>query len=408
MRLRRYVLVAAPFLIVMGGLAGYFIGYRFAQVGYGEAIYVGEVSSQLEKTDFGKLPTELMASIKLAPAVCYERGGGTGLVDEGFSYNRRIYRTSDFSNAAKLSYSRLLFEQKRRRYGLLRNLALSAHVQGKGSFSGEFTKLRSLGELFRERINITDDDVKRYYQSIQDQLPENMTLARMADNLRGTLFAKQRRALEKGLYQELERNASFSALLNEECPPALELRDLEDFTSYGSQSPEVPWHFVFFAQFACEECRASWDQLTSLVSIHPEKVRLTVIPFGVKEGSVGERLAQLSYCLPQEKKNYRRNYHSMAFGVPTAKFVPGLDLMDVVSESMEEFLKARSGSFEQLQECAGNSTEAHYRAQSLADRLRLPPDQPTLLVNGRLFEITGPGAFSVFDKIVAPPSFQAP
>ena len=344
MRLRRYVLVAAPFLIVMG-LAGYFIGYRFAQVGYGEAIYVGEVSSQLEKTDFGKLPTELMASIKLAPAVCYERGGGTGLVDEGFSYNRRIYRTSDFSNAAKLSYSRLLFEQKRRRYGLLRNLALSAHVQGKGSFSGEFTKLRSLGELFRERINITDDDVKRYYQSIQDQLPENMTLARMADNLRGTLFAKQRRALEKGLYQELERNASFLSAAQRRVSSGAGTAGFGGFYKLRLPVPRSALAFCFLRAVRLRGVSCKLGS-TDLSCEHSSRKGPFDRDSFRSEGRLRWRETRTVELLPttgEEKLSAQLSFDGLR--VPTAKFVPGLDLMDVVSESMEEFLKARSGSF---------------------------------------------------------------
>lgn len=174
------------------------------------------------------------------------------------------------------------------------------------------TKVPQLGELLSDK-KVTEDDVKKFYETNKKSFPPNMTFESIAKNLRVHLETQRNQDSIRKTMSQLRDKKAYQLLLASPCGPSVAM-DFSKMPTKGNASAKET--LVAIGDFFCASCRYFKSDLENFLDKHRDTIRYTQV---ITTEDVNAPIAQLTagaYCAKRQSNDAFWKYSERAYNTP--------------------------------------------------------------------------------------------
>lgn len=193
---------------------------------------------------------------------------------------------------------------------LTRRLYL-AQKSGKKLIDGN---IPSLNTLLSERIKISDETVKKFYEDNRSGFPKTLTYKQIAPNLRNHLFKQKKTKLLADIDKEMNSQSDVAISITRPCPPALSLGKDGLMISIGKENTSLK--MSYFSDFFCPNCRVDWQKMNYILKENLDHMSFTLIPKVGNGNTTSTYIAKSLFCTAKQSKDRYLKALKIAFTTP--------------------------------------------------------------------------------------------
>jgi protein-disulfide isomerase len=173
-------------------------------------------------------------------------------------------------------------------------------------------KVPELGELLTDK-KVTDEDVKKFYETNKKSFPPNMTFESIAKNLRVHLETQRNQDGIRKTMSQLRDKKSYQLLLPSPCGPRVAM-DFAKFPTKGDANAKET--LVAVGDFFCASCRYFKSDLENFLDKHRETIRYTQVITTEDVTAPVAQLAAGAYCAKRQSNDAFWKYSERAYNTP--------------------------------------------------------------------------------------------
>lgn len=234
---------------------------------------------------------------------CPEGGSDSQL----FMIDGKTYKTTDLGS----EFQSRLYTVDKENYGkkeaLIREQAMRVALSKDRS---DLSKLAPLEELL-PKPQVSDDDVKKFFDENKQRLPPNATLEQFKDRIAGFLAQQKQGEGFQKQWAELEKSGKVKLLVREPLAPLVSV-PVEKFPSMGSKS--APNVLVEISDYLCPHCQHAYKPVKEAVKELGGQLRLVQINFALRPDKLSGSLVGGAFCASEQGEEQFWKYHDVAFG----------------------------------------------------------------------------------------------
>lgn len=174
------------------------------------------------------------------------------------------------------------------------------------------SKVPELGELLSDK-KISDEDVRKFYESNKKSFPPNMTFESVAKNLRIHLETQRNQDGIRKTMASLRDKKAYQLLLPSPCGPRVAM-DFGKFPKKGDANAKET--LVSVGDFFCASCRYFKSDLENFLNNHRDKIQYTQVITTEDVSAPAAQLAAGAYCAKRQSNDAFWKYSERAYNIP--------------------------------------------------------------------------------------------
>ncbi|NBO37468.1 hypothetical protein EBU99_02680 [bacterium] len=173
-------------------------------------------------------------------------------------------------------------------------------------------KVPALGELLSDK-KVSDDDVRKFYETNKKSFPPNMTFESIAKNLRIHLETQRNQDGIRKTMAQLRDKKAYQLLLPSPCGPRVSM-DFAKFPTKGDTNAKET--LVAVGDFFCASCRYFKSDLENFLDKHRDTIRYTQVITTEDVRAPVAQLAAGAYCAKRQSNDAFWKYSERAYNTP--------------------------------------------------------------------------------------------
>lgn len=173
-------------------------------------------------------------------------------------------------------------------------------------------KVPDLGELLSDK-KVTEEDVKKFYESNKKSFPPNMTYESISKNLRIHLETQRNQDGIRRTMAQLRDKKAYQLLLPSPCGPRIAM-DFAKFPTRGDTNAKES--LVAVGDFFCASCRYFKSDLENFLDKHRDAIRYTQVITTEDVNAPIAHLAAGAYCAKRQSNDAFWKYSERAYNTP--------------------------------------------------------------------------------------------
>ena len=173
-------------------------------------------------------------------------------------------------------------------------------------------KVPQLGELLADK-KVTEDDVKKFYETNKKSFPPNMTFESIAKNLRVHLETQRNQDGIRKTMAQLRDKKAYQLLLPSPCGPRVAM-DFNKMPTRGDTNAKET--LVAVGDYFCASCRYFKSDLENFLDKHRDSIRYTQVITTEDVNAPAAQLAAGAYCAKRQSNDAFWKYSERAYNTP--------------------------------------------------------------------------------------------
>jgi protein-disulfide isomerase len=173
-------------------------------------------------------------------------------------------------------------------------------------------KVPQLGELLADK-KVTEDDVKKFYETNKKSFPPNMTFESIAKNLRVHLETQRNQDGIRKTMATLRDKKAYQLLLPSPCGPRVAM-DFNKMPTRGDTNAKET--LVAVGDYFCASCRYFKSDLENFLDKHRDSIRYTQVITTDDVNAPAAQLAAGAYCAKRQSNDAYWKYSERAYNTP--------------------------------------------------------------------------------------------
>lgn len=173
-------------------------------------------------------------------------------------------------------------------------------------------KVPELGELLADK-KVTDEDVRKFYETNKKSFPPNMTFESIQKNLRVHLETQRNQDGIRKTMANLRDKKAYQLLLPSPCGPRVAM-DFGKFPTRGDTNAKET--LVAVGDFFCASCRYFKSDLENFLDKHRDAIRYTQVITTEDVNAPVAQLAAGAYCAKRQSNDAFWKYSERAYNTP--------------------------------------------------------------------------------------------
>lgn len=174
------------------------------------------------------------------------------------------------------------------------------------------SKVPDLAELLADK-KVSDDDVRKFYESNKKSFPPNMTFDSISKNLRIHLETQRNQDGIRKTMAQLRDKKAYQLLLASPCGPRVAM-DFAKFPTRGDTNAKET--LVAVGDFFCASCRYFKSDLENFLDKHRDTIRYTQVITTEDVNAPVAQLAAGAYCAKRQSNDAFWKYSERAYNTP--------------------------------------------------------------------------------------------
>jgi protein-disulfide isomerase len=173
-------------------------------------------------------------------------------------------------------------------------------------------KVPDLGELLADK-KVSEDDVRKFYETNKKSFPPNMTFESISKNLRIHLETQRNQDGIRKTMAQLRDKKAYQLLLPSPCGPRVAM-DFAKFPTRGDTNAKET--LVAVGDFFCASCRYFKSDLENFLDKHRDTIRYTQVITTEDVNAPVAQLAAGAYCAKRQSNDAFWKYSERAYNTP--------------------------------------------------------------------------------------------
>ena len=174
------------------------------------------------------------------------------------------------------------------------------------------SKVPDLGELLADK-KVSEDDVRKFYETNKKSFPPNMTFESISKNLRIHLETQRNQDGIRKTMAQLRDKKAYQLLLPSPCGPRVAM-DFAKFPTRGDTNAKET--LVAVGDFFCASCRYFKSDLENFLDKHRDTIRYTQVITTEDVNAPVAQLAAGAYCAKRQSNDAFWKYSERAYNTP--------------------------------------------------------------------------------------------
>ena len=174
------------------------------------------------------------------------------------------------------------------------------------------SKVPDLGELLADK-KVSEDDVRKFYETNKKSFPPNMTVESISKNLRIHLETQRNQDGIRKTMAQLRDKKAYQLLLPSPCGPRVAM-DFAKFPTRGDTNAKET--LVAVGDFFCASCRYFKSDLENFLDKHRDTIRYTQVITTEDVNAPVAQLAAGAYCAKRQSNDAFWKYSERAYNTP--------------------------------------------------------------------------------------------
>ena len=174
------------------------------------------------------------------------------------------------------------------------------------------SKVPDLGELLADK-KVSEDDVRKFYETNKKSFPPNMTFESISKNLRIHLETQRNQDGIRKTMAQLRDKKAYQLLLPSPCGPRVAM-DFAKFPTRGDTNAKET--LVAVGDFFCASCRYFKSDLENFLDKHRDTIRYTQVITTEDVNAPVAQLAAGAYCAKRQSNDAFWKYSERAYNAP--------------------------------------------------------------------------------------------
>jgi len=174
------------------------------------------------------------------------------------------------------------------------------------------SKVPDLGELLADK-KVSEDDVRKFYETNKKSFPPNMTFESISKNLRIHLETQRNQDGIRKTMAQLRDKKAYQLLLPSPCGPRVAM-DFAKFPTRGDTNANET--LVAVGDFFCASCRYFKSDLENFLDKHRDTIRYTQVITTEDVNAPVAQLAAGAYCAKRQSNDAFWKYSERAYNTP--------------------------------------------------------------------------------------------
>lgn len=174
------------------------------------------------------------------------------------------------------------------------------------------SKVPDLAELLADK-KVSEDDVRKFYESNKKSFPPNMTFESISKNLRIHLETQRNQDGIRKTMAQLRDKKAYQLLLASPCGPRVAM-DFAKFPTRGDTNAKET--LVAVGDFFCASCRYFKSDLENFLDKHRDTIRYTQVITTEDVNAPVAQLAAGAYCAKRQSNDAFWKYSERAYNTP--------------------------------------------------------------------------------------------
>jgi protein-disulfide isomerase len=174
------------------------------------------------------------------------------------------------------------------------------------------SKVPDLGELLADK-KVSEDDVRKFYETNKKSFPPNMTIESISKNLRIHLETQRNQDGIRKTMAQLRDKKAYQLLLPSPCGPRVAM-DFAKFPTRGDTNAKET--LVAVGDFFCASCRYFKSDLENFLDKHRDTIRYTQVITTEDVNAPVAQLAAGAYCAKRQSNDAFWKYSERAYNTP--------------------------------------------------------------------------------------------
>jgi len=174
------------------------------------------------------------------------------------------------------------------------------------------SKIPQLGDLLSDK-QISEDDVKKFYEANKKSFPPNMTFESISKNLRVHLETQRNQDGIRKTMSQLRDKKAYQLLLPSPCGPRVAM-DFNKMPTRGDTNAKET--LIAVGDFFCASCRYFKSDLENFLEKHRDTIRYTQVITTEDVNAPVAQLAAGAYCAKRQSNDAFWKYSERAYNTP--------------------------------------------------------------------------------------------
>lgn len=174
------------------------------------------------------------------------------------------------------------------------------------------SKVPDLGELLADK-KVSEDDVRKFYETNKKSFPPNMTFESISKNLRIHLETQRNQDGIRKTMAQLRDKKAYQLLLPSPCGPRVAM-DFAKFPTRGDTNAKET--LVAVGDFFCASCRYFKSDLENFLDKHRDTIRYIQVITTEDVNAPVAQLAAGAYCAKRQSNDAFWKYSERAYNTP--------------------------------------------------------------------------------------------